>query len=250
MWAKPKLFYAHVLSALTATSTAAGFAVANLLDMLEGPAWKATSTATQDIQGADPGTLTKVDYLAIANHNLNTVGATVDLQYSSDNFSSDVNSAFTPFIPSNDKVFVKEFSQQNIRYWRLRLTGMTAAPKISIAIWGQIAILDYATMNFDPNEQQVIANINRTQSGIISGIHTKYTKRIINMRIDDVTQTCYDNIDLWWENSGLQNFFFGWETTDHSSEVYLMLPSTRYKNTLVRNGLYRNISLSLTGRKE
>ena len=89
-WAKVKLFYSNVLANLTATSTATGYAVANLLDWKEGSWWQATSTADQYITfDAGPGKSIGCDFVGIAGHNL--AGATVMLQYSNDNFSSDIN---------------------------------------------------------------------------------------------------------------------------------------------------------------
>ena len=63
IWSRIKFYWNEALSGLTATSTAIGYDVANLLDRLEGTKWKATSTADQYItHDAGHGKLTNGDF--------------------------------------------------------------------------------------------------------------------------------------------------------------------------------------------
>jgi len=118
-----------------------------------------------------PASAVKVDYFGIAGHNLFTVGATVDQQYSTDDFSSDINSFVAPFIPTNNKTFVREGDQQSKVYHRLKLSGMTAAPVMAVVNFGETAILDYTTVKFDPDREQKSANVNVTVEKYVAGIH-------------------------------------------------------------------------------
>ena len=63
IWSRIKFYWNEALSGLTATSTAIGYDVANLLDRLEGTKWKATSTADQYITfDAGSGKLVNGDF--------------------------------------------------------------------------------------------------------------------------------------------------------------------------------------------
>lgn len=475
-WAKVKLFYSNVLADLTATSTAAGYAVANLLDWKEGSWWQATSTADQYITfDAGANKTVGADYLGIANHNL--AGATVMLQYSNDNFSSDINDAwehnisefatseydasatgsrgisfasngtlwvcdtatnkiynmeidgtlidsfansvfdasatnvtgisfapdgtlwvcdgatdkiynieidgtwisefatsvfdagatditgisfavngtiwlcdsvdnkiyntqadgtlidsfptsdFDPSatsttgisfasngtllicdsatnkiyniqtngalidffptsiydassttiqdvtlapdgtlwvcdpatnkiynvlvpIPIDNKPFLREFPLISSRYWRIKLSDLSAIPYMAICIWGRSTELDYCTSSFDPYAETIKANIKITQGGVVSGIHIKYSERQINLKFNDADDTLYQKIKRFWDDHGLKNCFLGWETMEHPNDVFLMRRDEKFNNPFTKGGLYRNVTLNLKGRKE
>ena len=248
-WGKIKFFYKHSLTGLTATSEAAGFLVANVLDMLEGTLWKATSSSDQYILfDAGSGNTYTADYIAIAGHNLKTRAATLTLQYSTD--GTIWNNAFTGFAVVDDKAFVKEFTTQNVRYWRVKLSTLTGIPYISICIWGQAVELDYASSSFDPHGEDNKANINLSETGYVLGIHNRYSERQIDLVFNDADDTLYQKCKTWWDTSGLKNFFVSWEPTSHATDIYLMHPDKSFKNPLQVGGLYRNISINLKGRKE
>lgn len=98
-WSKIKFYYNELLSALTATSTATTFNVANLLDRLEGTRWEATTTADQYITfDAGVGNTYTADFFAIAGHNLFSTTATLGLQWSTGTTTGSelvTNGAFT-----------------------------------------------------------------------------------------------------------------------------------------------------------
>lgn len=266
-WAKVKLLWDTMLgstgSTLAADSTASGdFDVDYIYNMLEVNKWLSANTTdpqyiTYDAGG---GNTKSADFLCILGHNLNTVSATVTLQYSTDNFSGDINDIFSAEMPSADTVFLKEFTTQDKRYWRLKISGApSAAPFLTLCIWGDKTELDYAELNTDPHAQDVKANVGMTQGGYTSGIHTKSTERSLALRFDGVstpdgwdsdTDNLYNKIFTWWETSGLKNLFVAWETANRAVDVFLMRPDPRFNNPLTRGGAYRNIALNFRGRKE
>lgn len=90
-WSKPKFYYEHNLASLIASSTATGeFDVDYLLDRLEGTYWQSAVTAVPILISFDAGASNTItaDYLAVSGHNFNTIGATVTLQSSTNNFDS------------------------------------------------------------------------------------------------------------------------------------------------------------------
>lgn len=88
MWAKPTIYYDYDLSGLVASSELTGYEASKLLDRLESTWWKsANATVPMYITfDAGSGNTITADYLAISGHNLNTIGALITLQYSSNNF--------------------------------------------------------------------------------------------------------------------------------------------------------------------
>lgn len=250
-WAKVKIYYKTSLASLTATSTATDYNVDNLLDFLENTSWKATSTATQYITyDAGVGNTYTADSLAISGHNLNTVGATLSLEYSTDNFVADVNDAFTAYEPASDFSLVKTFTSLAKRYWRLKVTGGSAAYEMAIAFWGAGVELDYASRSFDQNRQKNKASVNFSQTGYLLGIHNKWIERSFKIQFRDADDSLYTKIKDLWDDHGLNNFFLVWESDEHATEIFLMRMKSDFNSPFTRNAVYRNITLDLTGRVE
>ena len=259
VWSKIKFFYDTMLgstgSSLTATSTASGdYSVAYIYNMLEVNSWKAANTTTPMYltYDAGAGNTKTADYFVMIGHNAFSSGWAVTLQYSTDNFAADVNDAFTAYTPTSDGVTLKEFTSPAAkRYWRLKITGApSAAPYMAVCIWGNKTELDYATASFDPYEQDVKAQVNLSHGGYVTGIHTQYTERGLNLRFDDADSTLYNKVAAWWNTSGIKNFFVAWDTANNPTDVYLLRPDLRFSNPLKNGGLYRDISIQLKGRKE
>lgn len=253
-WGKIKIYYKHTLSGLVATNTATGnYDVSNLLDWREGTWWKALDTTDPMYITFDAGAGNTyiADYLGISGHNFNTIGATVSLEYSTDNFAGDINEAVS-VTPSNDLQFVETFTQQDKRYWRIKIVNQSAAPKMGIGVWGPGVELYWATILLDPNGEKWVGERFVTQAGIISGNHESYTLREIDLLFEGAEDALYQKVKTWWETSGMGNFFVKWEPNEHPAETYLVAPASDYsfKNPLTHRGQFRTISLPLVGRKE
>lgn len=257
-WAKVRIYYDSIPgttgSLITATSATSTDVVENIYKMLEVNKWKAANTTsphyiTVDLQAGNP---TKTaDYLAILGHNLYSAGATVVLQYSTDNFAADINDAFTAEAVPADSVYLKEFTQTaSKRYWRLKLTGHTVAPYMAICIWGNRTELDYASASFDPHAQEAKSTVNMSYGGYVTGMHTTHTERTLALSFDDADTALYAKLKTWWETSGTQHFFVAWERTNNAADVFFMRSDMRFENPLTNGGAYRNLTLNLTGRKE
>ena len=258
-WAKFKFFFDTMLgsasSTLTAGSTASGdYSAAYLYNMLETNLWKAADTTSPVYitYDAGAGNTKQADYMGIAGHNFNTIGATVELQSSSDNFAADVTSVLSPFAPSTDKALVKEFTLSAAkRYYRLRISGtLSAAPYMALAIWGLKTELDWATASFDPYEEEVKAAVLLSQGGYVTGVHTEYSERTLALVIEDADSALYAKVKDWWDRSGLKNLFVAWDITNNPNDAWLMRPDTRFSNPFKGGGIYRDITINLRGRKE
>jgi len=262
-WAKFKLFYSTMLgstgSTLAATSTENlnDYDVDYIYNMLETNMWQAEETAIADPQyityDAGVGNTEDADYLVIFGHNLNTAGVTVTLQHSTTGaWGGEEVDAFTGEAPSADTVYLKEFTSPGAkRYWRVKLAGHgSTAPYMKLCIWGLTTELDWASSTFDPYSQTAMANVTKSYGGAITGTHTKYYERSLSLRMADSDDTLYQKVKTWWDTSGLKNVFVAWDTTNNSGDVWLMRPSTKFHNPFNQTGVYRDISINFTGRRE
>lgn len=238
-------------STLSATSTASGdYDVNNLHNMLETNMWKAASAASPHyiLYDAGVGSAKAADYICVIGHNLKSAGASIVLEYSNDN--AGYTAALTD-APAADTVYLREFANPGpFRYWRLKMTGMSIVPYMTLCIWGLKTELDYATADFDPHEHSWKASVNQSQGGYITGVHAQYAERQLSLKFEDADTALYTAVKAWWDASGLKNFFVAWEIANNPNDVYLMRPDTRFVNPLTNGGLYRNITINLTGRKE
>lgn len=255
-WNKIKFFYDSIPAVsgavLGATTQRADAQVENISNMMEVNMWAASeaidpSYITVDLGGVN--THKAADYLVVYGHNLGSAGAAVVLQYSLD--GSAFIDAFTGLTLPSDAVFLMEFTQTpEARYWRLKITGCSVPPYISICLWGMKTELDYASASFDPYAQEVSASVNMSYGGYVTGVHTQYVERALALRFEDADTVLYNKVKTWWETSGLKNFFVAWENTNNPDDVFLVRPDTKFSNPLTNGGLYRSITLNLKGRKE
>lgn len=136
---------------ITASSTANGFFASGPNNSLTYEKWKpSVATATWEI---DIGSVSTVDYCAIAAHNMGTSGNTLQVQYF--NGSIWVNAIPATAINDNMPIFCI-FSKQDAQRWRISISG-GAAPEIGVirfgaamqmpqAIYGGHSPLDYGRM--------------------------------------------------------------------------------------------------------
>lgn len=249
-WAKIKFLYKTPSGMdLTASYETTGYEVSNMLNRLETNYWLSPSTDTQYIvDSGTAGTYVSVNYIALYDHNLYFAGATLTLQYSTDDFVADVNDAFTGEIPTSNKIFYKLFDLVSAPYWRLKIVGATVAPKITIGYWGELTELDYCTIAFDPNQLTNHDIVNKSIMGYVLGIYETYTERTMSFVWDNTE--IYDDLLDWSETIGKQNFFVAWDTEEHGSEVYLMFcEDGKLTAPYSKNGRYRSPRVNLTGRK-
>ncbi len=125
------LYTRNILETGTVTVTGdpdTGFPESRLYDRAISLFWKDTITEAKIFvadQGAS-GNLA-VDFLAVHRHNFS--GIAMQWQYSSDNFSGDINDAVTDWNQSDNSQIVKTLgSAAAHRYWRVTLASM-ANPK-------------------------------------------------------------------------------------------------------------------------
>jgi hypothetical protein len=125
---------------ITASTEATGYEKENIYDWLTFDYWK--PTAVPAYLTVDFGSAVAVDYFGLAAHDLADNSADIVLQYSTDDFSADINDAFTAVTPSDNAPILKTFTSVSKRYWRIKLTGGISS--LGVAAFG--ARLDVDTV--------------------------------------------------------------------------------------------------------
>ena len=255
-WHPVKFFYKHVLANMAASSTdgATRYLPANLLDMREWKKWRGVGLGdTYLYPGSGPGagdSLT-ADYDIFSGHNLASVGATVVLQYSATGaWAGEEVNAYAPFVPSDDKTKLKEFSSVTSPYWRRKISGHSLAPIIATSIWGETVVFDFASILNDPNRQKWHGIINRSMAGHFLNAYEDWTERIIDLKFSHRDSALYTKLDAWWETVNVGLSFLAWETGEHGEQVWLVSATEEYNNPRTLNGKFHDINLSFRGRKE
>ena len=260
--AKPLIIYDNVLEnggTLTADSTATGYDVLNLKDWRPYLKWAATDTTspvhvTYD-DGASPAA--DADCLVLYGHNLNTIGATVTLQYSTTGaWGGEEVDAFTAEAPSADTVYLKEFTAPGAkRYWRLRITGsLSAAPEIGMLVFGKKLQMErFILGEFDPTTEGIAGVSERNDDGQILGSAVLHNPIAITASWARLTPSWVDSTfrPVWNSHiKRLKPFFWAWDPGDHSSEVYFVKVPDKYTLSMPYDPVRRSLALRMQGVSE
>lgn len=134
---------------VSASSEATDFEVEKAFDWFTYDYWKPTGFSSEHMT-VDMGSATAADYWAVFAHDAHTQGSSLQLRGSTDNFSSSdvlVDSA----TPTTSSVIMRSFSSVSYRYWRLLISGGSAATSIGVAMVGpRLDMLDGMQVGFIP----------------------------------------------------------------------------------------------------
>lgn len=238
---------------LTATTTATSYDVDNITDWRPFTLWKGTGTSTQYLT-KDAGAVFTANSFALMGHDFFTQGATIVIQYSTDNFAADTNDAFTPFAPTSNRALYLSFTSQSKRYWRLKITSYTAAPFLGILRIGERLTFPIAmdTDNWDSEAYKIKGSSQTAETGNHLGTTVKYKKLRLRPKWTELDSSWVDgDFKTFWDNSGslLKKFFWIWNSVNYSSEVYLcsIPPGFNKRFPFQDTTLKRNINLELMG---
>ncbi len=223
--ANPILAVDSRLDADTLTSSIvedAVFPLANIKDDRLFTLFKPSTTGTLDIKtDAGVGNTVDVDYLAIIAHDLNTQGASIVFAHSADDIS--YTTIIASFAPSNDKIIFRVFTKVTRRFFRLRITGATAAVSIGQIQWGlRVESPNFALpRGYDPLSERVQFRSTRTQEGNVAGVVQGFTERLNSVRLEllpnsFVNGTAVGQFKEFWDNSASKGkaFVWAWNSND------------------------------------
>lgn len=221
----PHLLYDNRLSdgAVVATTTAANSAAANLSDWRPYTFWRSANAADQYLT-VDCGAAMAADSVAIASHNLFSVGATLTIECSSDNFVADVTVAHSPALVSSNGALFWLFASQTKRYWRIKITTLTAACYIAVAVIGvRFSFPELIDGEFAPAAEQFMPAAGSSSGQLLGGVRgwVERSTAVEFVYLDDVWfRTVFMPI---WNNylSTGAPFFWAPNVTLGPDDVYL-----------------------------
>jgi hypothetical protein len=244
----PKILYDNRLkdAAPAASTTAAGYDVLNLRDWRAYTWWRPTALpATITV---DCGVAKAANYALLYGHNLGSLGLTVEVRASTDNFAaSDV--LVDTVTPANDKPLLRTFASVSYRYWRWRFTG-ASVPTIAIAPIGTaLALPRRLKKGFDPIGRKLKASTNRSESGHALGRVIEYEEWSERLRFNNITWSWMraNFIPAWEAHLRSEPFAFAWDSTDHADETYLVMAKDAF-TAPHQSGEYLDLGVDVVGR--
>ena len=214
--ANPKIFYANLLTAaMTASTTATGYAVANLVDWRSYTRWK--PTAAPATLTMDCGSAQAADYGFVYAE-----AGTYQVRGSTDNFSaSDVLLGTITLTATGPGLVV--FASVSYRYYRI--TSTTGTPEVGIAAIGAALEMPVPLdAGFDPVGRRVMGQINRSVGGHSLGRVIDYEEWSEKLKFSWCTWSFYRNTFLtaWIGHLRSKPFGFCWDPASYPGEVRLV----------------------------
>ena len=166
-----KSFLRETTTVITDPGTETGFAIASIKDMKSYTLWKSNQTAAAINIDSDCGASTTQngDYIALVNHNLFTLGATVRVL--ADTVSPAATQVLAATTPTEDTVTYLPFTAPTAkRYWRITINHsalpFAAKPYIGEIFLGmRTTCTEFATPVFDPYFRDVEVMGDRSEGG-------------------------------------------------------------------------------------
>ena len=160
-------------STITDPGTASGFAIGDIKDHRAFKVWKSSVTTSPINIDIDlgVGNSANPDYIALVNHNLTTLGATVTVQSDDEATYTAPNEAQAAYTPTADAVDFQGFTAIGAdRYWRVVITAPApphaSAPFIGDVLLGvRTTLTEYMQPGFDPFHKQVEVASERSEGG-------------------------------------------------------------------------------------
>lgn len=246
--ALPAIYYDNRLgdAAVAASSTASGFAAANVADWRPYTWWKPTALpATITV---DCGSAKAADYALVYGHTLFSAGCTVEVRGSTDNFASS-NVLVATLTPSSDEPFLITFASVSYRYWRLRITGAATMPALAIAAIGAALTLPTGLPEgFDPVGRKVEGQTNRNELGQPLGRVVEFESWKESVRLQRVSWAWLRNtwLPAWRAHLRSSPFVFAWEPGSYAGELRLVNAGEQF-TTPHNAGSRLDLTLELMG---
>ncbi len=255
--AKPTLFFDNLLAdvgaTVTASSTAAGYAVQNLYDWRSYTWWRPSAMPANVT--IDCGADRQADYALVHTHNLGALMSVetinVQIRASTDNFaaSDDLIATLTPLVEGDDAPLLAVFSTpQTYRYWRLVFVG-AVAPSIAIAAIGQLFELPaYLSQGFDPLGRTLEGQGNINEKGQPLGRSVQFESWTQPIMLERIARSWLTGqwLPAWRSHLRGQPFVFGWDHELAPTELTLVTAGVRFAAPHYPGGLV-DLSFDVSG---
>lgn len=203
-----------------AVQEAAGFPASNLGLPATFLYWKGTSAVAQAI-GVTLEFAQPCNYIAIARHNLGSIGAMLEVQSSADGTTWQPLSGQK--VPANDRSIIWEFPDTVARYFRLLIGAGSGVPEVAVLYVGRILRLQrriYVGHTPLPFGRQSDVSTNFSEDGQFLGrvVHRRMFRSQISQ--ENVTPSFYRaNIEPFFEAAIEWPFFVAWRPGTYPNEV-------------------------------
>lgn len=247
----PLIGYDNQLTAATiaAGTAAANYPASNLANPNTASKWLANDTTTQYVTWTPAAPYT-ADYLAIAKHNLFTVGATVSVEVDTTGGGTWVQVTTPQVLPDNGPTLFR-FQPQLVYAVRLKLTGNSSPAQISVMYVGKLVVCPrHLYVGFSPlslSRQATVTN-GRSESGNFLG--RIVTGEVITgaIALTHLTAAWYRTyLDPFIKVSRETPFFFVWRPADYPLEMsYCWMTNSPVPANAMSNGMM-SINLQVGG---
>lgn len=258
----------------TSVAAATGFPNINLTDDRTYTLYKmGTDNTILDIKTDAGGATAVVGYFMLVGHNLGSIAAspsqtvTITFAHSTDDISYTM--IFTTTIPANDNTIIAREvgGGTNItppkQFFRLRIEW-TNADKVQIGqvAWGQPVRFPFGMeVNFDPNNERLMARFNQAQLGNILGATVLFSERRAPVRLEHQPSSFVDDATIggfreFWDNHGakMKPFMWMWNssTTFEKDTFFGVINPGRIGRPLVTqlDVGFRDLEFEVVGLKE
>ena len=206
---------------VTVSSEATGYYKENAYDWRGDDILLFNSDTTHTIT-IDYGAAVSVDVFCLAYHNLGTLGATVTIRYSTDNFAADDNVLET-LSPADDLVIFQPMTSIYKRYWRVQIAlGAAGQPYVGQVLLGQMLNLPTPVpagtpLMYDSDDDEIINNI--AQDGNFLGMSIIYKGVKGTIKFEMMTTSYVRNSYRdFFDHARSKPFFYSWMPSLYDSE--------------------------------
>lgn len=228
--AKPRILYDNRFGDATvaASTTASGFAAANVADWRPYTWWKPTAlpaTLTVDCASAKAA-----DYALVYGHTLFTAGCTLEVRGSTDNFSAS-NVLVASVTPTSDAPLALWFNSVSYRYWRIRITGAATMPALAIAsIGARLELPTWLPQPFDPLTRKIDGQSNRSENGQPLGRAIDFELWKQPIKLERVTWAWLRTtwLPAWRAHLRSSPFVFAWEADLYPDDLKLVTAGEQF----------------------
>lgn len=239
---------------LSATNTAAGYDVNNILDRRPYTKWRAASAGTRYVTINHATSIYNSTGIAIIGHNFHTADAAVTIEY----YDSDL----TIWVEAHAFTITKDGSITGnwitpdavITQWRIKMVTASVAPEFACAILGLAT--EFPISPDSPHtdfEEFAIKESGNSKTGNLLGINQRGSEFKFNLSFSLISRSWVDTWirDWWWLSFGKPGLPFAY-IPDYDSdpeETYLVRSSDDYSYKTPKSiaTYYDSLSFDLVG---
>jgi len=208
---------------VTASSEDTGYAKENAFDWNTYDYWKPTAAGISYLT-VDLGSAQEADYWGIAAHDLFDNSGTVQLQYSSDNFASDINDVGALTTPSDNSAIFVVFTAVSARYWRLKITTTGSASKIGVASIGTSLTMTQtvrtgATLAHEARDDVYVNQVSEGGQFLGRTLIRKGVKFSVTFTVQEISFVRSD-WSAFLDHAEEKPFWYSWNT-DYADSVFV-----------------------------